>query len=186
MATIEIINIGIASTAANRSISLGVAVVPANLKNADLLAQEYIELASLTAATSFADEDGNVPSNLIGVGDAVSVDLTSLVLDAVNAGETDVLVVMFGALSETNASGGFGDNSFAFDAPTLAVGPPVVVDVLLGDANCDNEVNFLDIAAFIEILSAGGDKPQADTNEDGEVTFLDIAPFIVLLSNAGA
>ena len=32
---------------------------------------------------------------------------------------------------------------------------PIVDEVLLGDANCDGEVNFLDIASFIEILTSG-------------------------------
>ena len=180
--TIDVIDISIASLAANRSISLGVAVVPANLKSGDLLAQEYIDPASLTAATNFADADGNVPSNLITRGDAVSADITSLVLDAVNAGETDLLVVMFGALSETNASGGFGDNSFAFEPPTLTVGPSDGPAVLLGDANCDETVDFLDIAPFIALLSSGEFKAEADIDDSGVVDFLDIAPFIAILS----
>ena len=178
--TIETIATGIASLAANRSISLGVAIVPAGLKSGDLLAQEYIDPASLTA-TNFADEDGNVPSNLIARGDEVSADITSFVLDAVNAGETELLVVMFGALSETNVSGGFGDNSFAFDAPTLTVGPSDGPIVLLGDANCDETVDFLDIAPFIALLSNGEFKAEADIDNSGVVDFLDIAPFIAIL-----
>ena len=55
--------------------------------------------------------------------------------------------------------------------------------VLLGDANCDGEVNFLDIAPFIALLSSGEFKAQADVNLDGEVTFLDISPFISILSD---
>ena len=61
----------------------------------------------------------------------------------------------------------------------------VTSPVLLGDANCDNTVNFLDINPFIELLSSGNFKAQADLNMDGEVTFLDIAPFIQALANAG-
>ena len=55
--------------------------------------------------------------------------------------------------------------------------------VLLGDANCDGEVNFDDIAPFIELLSSGNFKVQADTNLDGEISFLDISPFISILSS---
>ena len=55
---------------------------------------------------------------------------------------------------------------------------------LLGDANCDGEVNFLDINPFIALLSAGDFKAQADLNGDGAVTFLDIAPFIAALAGA--
>ena len=55
-------------------------------------------------------------------------------------------------------------------------------ELLLGDCNQDGVVNFLDIAPFIAILSAGEFLEQADTNEDGVVDFLDIAPFIALLT----
>ena len=186
VATIDTTGVNIPNGSAPQAIDLGVAVVPAALVNADLLAQEYVDPASLTF-TRFADEDGNISSNLIAREDILSADITSLVLDAANAGETELFVVLAGLQSDANTNGGFGNNAFAFDALTVTAGlggiDPVV---LLGDANCDNEVNFLDIAPFIQILSAGGDKPQADANEDGDVTFLDIAPFIVLLSNAGA
>ena len=59
-----------------------------------------------------------------------------------------------------------------------------VPDTLLGDANCDGVINFLDIAPFIELLSSGNFKPEADVNLDGEVTFLDISPFISILSGS--
>jgi len=59
----------------------------------------------------------------------------------------------------------------------------VIVPVLLGDCNLDDEVNFLDISPFISVLSAGGYLEQADIDENGFVTFLDITPFINLLSN---
>lgn len=53
---------------------------------------------------------------------------------------------------------------------------------LLGDANLDGAVNFLDISPFILLLSTGDFLPEADTNQDGEVNFLDITPFILILS----
>lgn len=53
---------------------------------------------------------------------------------------------------------------------------------LLGDANFDSTVNFLDISAFIQCLTTGEYYPEVDINVDGEVDFLDIAPFIALLS----
>ena len=55
-------------------------------------------------------------------------------------------------------------------------------EFLLGDTNRDGIVNFLDIAPFISILSAGGFLEQADINGDGQVNFLDISPFIGILS----
>ena len=62
----------------------------------------------------------------------------------------------------------------------VPVGEP---EILLGDVNGDCIVNFLDIAPFISVLSAGGIQAEADVNGDGTVSFLDIAPFILLLSS---
>lgn len=53
---------------------------------------------------------------------------------------------------------------------------------VLGDANQDGVVNFLDISPFISSLSASGYLNEADTNRDGVVNFLDISPFIDILS----
>ena len=53
---------------------------------------------------------------------------------------------------------------------------------LLGDCNLDGDVNFLDISAFISILSTGSFLGEADINQDDSVNFLDIAPFISILS----
>lgn len=53
---------------------------------------------------------------------------------------------------------------------------------LLGDVDLSGEVDFLDIAPFIAILSGGLFQAEADCDENGEVTFLDIAPFIAILS----
>ena len=170
---------------APQAIDFGVAVVPAALENADLLAQEYIDPASLTA-TRFANTDGQISSNLIRAADTVSADITSLVLAAVNAGETELFIVVLGLQSEANSEGGFGNNGFAFDAPTITAGPSGVTEVLLGDANCDGEVSFDDIAPFIALLSNGGFKLEADLNLDEEITFDDIAPFIAALSSAGS
>ena len=58
--------------------------------------------------------------------------------------------------------------------------------VVLGDANCDGEVNFLDISPFIVLLSNSDFKAQADIDGNDEVDFLDIAPFIAILSSAGS
>ena len=57
------------------------------------------------------------------------------------------------------------------------------IEFLLGDCNQDGVVNFLDIAPFVAILSAGDFLGQADVNEDGAVNFFDITPFIVLLAS---
>lgn len=54
-------------------------------------------------------------------------------------------------------------------------------DLLLGDVNLDGSVNFLDISAFIAVLSGGGFQLEADINGDDAVNFLDISEFIALL-----
>ena len=73
------------------------------------------------------------------------------------------------------------DGNFSSNA-TLTV--TLDASVLLGDVNRDGLVNFLDIAPFIGILSAGGVQAEADINQDGVVNFLDIAPFIGVLTTA--
>lgn len=54
-------------------------------------------------------------------------------------------------------------------------------DCPVGDVNRDGVINFLDIGAFIAVLSSGGFDEKADTNGDGSVNFLDIGGFIALL-----
>lgn len=59
----------------------------------------------------------------------------------------------------------------------------IVAEPLLGDVNLDGEVDFLDIASFIAVLTAGGNQLEADIDQSGLVDFLDISPFIDLLTN---
>lgn len=53
---------------------------------------------------------------------------------------------------------------------------------VLGDVNCDNEVNLLDVAPFVDLVTTGGFSEKADINTDGTVDLLDVAPFVALLS----
>ena len=53
--------------------------------------------------------------------------------------------------------------------------------VILGDVNGDGEVNLLDVAPFVDLLTSGGYNPAADINMDGEVNLLDVQPFVQLL-----
>ena len=57
------------------------------------------------------------------------------------------------------------------------------VDVLLGDVNRDNMVDFSDIAPFISLLASGGFQAEANFDDDEAVTFDDISPFIESLSS---
>ena len=54
---------------------------------------------------------------------------------------------------------------------------------LLGDVDQNGEVNFLDIPAFVSVISGGDSLNEADINRDGSVNFLDIGPFVSVLSS---
>lgn len=77
--------------------------------------------------------------------------------------------------SPAAASGNFRINSF-----TVMTGASQ--STLLGDVDLSGQVNFLDIAPFIAVLSAGEFQAEADIDESDAVDFLDIAPFIAILS----
>ena len=70
--------------------------------------------------------------------------------------------------------------------PVLLVGSPGVfngfMDTLLGDINCDGEINLLDVGPFVDLLNSGGFSPKADINGDGLLNLLDVGPFVDLLS----
>ena len=68
---------------------------------------------------------------------------------------------------------------FSIDTITATI---VSEPFVLGDVDRNGVVNFLDINAFITVLSSNGFQDEADINRDGAVNFLDIAPFIVILS----
>ena len=112
-------------------------------------------------------------------------------LDTLVLGEALTVTVRDGSITGLLADGqpfsfplntGFSvDGNFSSNA-TLTV--TLDASVLLGDVNRDGLVNFLDIAPFIGILSAGGVQAEADINQDGVVNFLDIAPFIGVLTTA--
>ena len=55
-------------------------------------------------------------------------------------------------------------------------------DVTLGDVNGDGNVDLLDVAPFVELITTGKYLIEADLNCDGEVNLLDVAPFVDLIS----
>ena len=54
--------------------------------------------------------------------------------------------------------------------------------VLLGDVNCDGEVDLLDVAPFVDLVTEAGFSVKADINQDRTVDLLDVAPFVELLT----
>ena len=59
---------------------------------------------------------------------------------------------------------------------------PATPGILIGDTNHDGEVNLLDVAPFVQVLSKAGFLCEADINQDGFVNLLDVEPFVELLS----
>ena len=53
---------------------------------------------------------------------------------------------------------------------------------LIGDVNCDGEINLLDVSPFVDLLLTGGFSTKADITGDGNVDLLDVAPFVDLLT----
>ena len=74
-----------------------------------------------------------------------------------------------------------GTNSAVINAFSLSVTPE---EILLGDVNLDGDANFLDIAPFVTILTAGAFQAEADCDQSGSINFLDIAPFVAILSGS--
>ena len=59
---------------------------------------------------------------------------------------------------------------------------PATPGVLLGDTNFDGAVNLLDVAPFVDVLSADSYLCEADINQDGFVNLLDVQPFVNILA----
>ena len=55
-------------------------------------------------------------------------------------------------------------------------------EILVGDVNCDGDINLLDVAPFVDLISSGDFDPKGDINRDGFVNLLDVTPFVALLS----
>ena len=67
------------------------------------------------------------------------------------------------------------------DIGSVEFDPDGVVFVL-GDANGDGVVNFLDITPFIANITGDVFQAESDIDGNGVVNFLDITPFIALLT----
>ena len=82
--------------------------------------------------------------------------------------------------------GGFDDDGGGVGDPAaqgnITLNVSFEPDSLVGDVNCDGEINLLDVGPFIDALSGGPFNPKADVNGDNAVNLLDVGPFIDLLS----
>jgi len=83
---------------------------------------------------------------------------------------------------DLNSSDANSEDFFSsFATLTVTLGLPAS-EIILGDCDQNGEVNFFDIAPFIEILAAESFLEQADCDQDGDVDFFDIFPFIETLA----
>jgi hypothetical protein len=114
------------------------------------------------------------------VHDDLDVDMMSLADHTLADGESVVIQIEF-----TNGTGSGGGHHLFLDnvAFSTVITEPVVVepDVLLGDVDLNEMVDFADIPAFIAVLQGGTGQAEADCNEDGMVDFSDIPAFIAIL-----
>ena len=79
-------------------------------------------------------------------------------------------------------AGSFSDLGTAGAPSGLAItGSVDSPSIILGDVNCDGEVNLLDVAPFVDLIIGSGFLDKADINGDGSVDLLDVGPFVDLL-----
>ena len=131
------------------------------------------------------------PHSTGGSGFDVSLDYNGTLLTiTIDDGTNDpVIQTVFVSPSIANLIGS-GDALIGFGAFTLSSGSQRISNfqfsstaALIGDVSLDDNVNFLDIAPFVALLSADDYQIEGDINRDGNVDFLDIAPFIDILAN---
>ena len=86
-------------------------------------------------------------------------------------------------VGSVNYTGGFAHGT----DPNVVVTQGSVSDITpifpLGDVNQDGVVNFLDISAFVAVLSFQGFQVEADIDQNGVVNFLDTPSFIAILAD---
>ena len=135
------------------------------------------------------DGDLEVSDPLGLAGGNQTIDLSTLEIspvdfESVSVTQSGNIITITGsiAFNETLDLGGTSV-PVVVDGTFVASGDTGLVIDFLGDVNMDLVVNFLDIAPFIAVLSAGEFNPQADLDQNGVVNFFDIAPFIAILTN---
>lgn len=114
--------------------------------------------------------------NLADVSNNILADgvVATITVDSSSANLSDSFVLNPNVLEATAAFDNGTPLAISSSTTTLQVGQ----SVLLGDANRDGVVNFLDINPFIALLTFNVFLAEADINQDGAVNFLDIDPFI--------
>ena len=71
----------------------------------------------------------------------------------------------------------------SIEISNVCFGSASTAEVLRGDLNGDGAVDLLDVAPFVDAITASTYSFAADVNGDGEVNLLDIAPFVEAISS---
>ena len=137
--------------------------------------------------TSLDPEDGTIGlvetvDNETGIIALTGETLVGFLNDRV---DQDGLVTLIFPLENGGADRGYGIASK--ENPDSSLHPVLDLEftnsgILLGDVNCDGVVNLLDVAPFVQLVSAGDFLDKADINQDGVVNLLDVSPFVEILS----
>ena len=134
--------------------------------------------ASATAVISIEDVTGEqILATTPDQWGGFSFDLSSLNFGTYNLVISDTINNV--AMSNTYEFNHSGERITQLNVTAASEG----MEVLLGDANQDGVVNLLDVAPFVELVSAGQFLAEADLNQDGIVNLLDVQPFVEVLSS---
>ncbi len=126
----------------------------------------YMNTTFIGTATMVADPPGTWPSATLRITTAQSF---------------NNVVVHYDSPPPTG-----GDYGPVFMADNMRV-TPVAAPACPGDFNCDHQINFADIDAFVAVLGGASccdpTGRNCDVNGDGVVNFGDIDPFVALLTS---
>ena len=90
------------------------------------------------------------------------------------------ITIGYAMLAGVNVNGGIFEGTDGVD--NFSVDIFTKPKILIGDVNDDAEINILDVAPFVEILSSSSYSEAADINGDGGVNLLDVSLFVELLN----
>ena len=113
---------------------------------------------------------------------------TVATIERVGEGSTDVRMSVLGENAAFESQVYFDEDTGQlavdqFGNFLILVGSPGIFQMdVLGDINCDGQVNLLDVAPFVDLIVDGGFSKKADFNGDGQVDLLDVGPFVDLLT----
>ena len=149
----------------------------------ETLTLSFDTAVEVTSIDFFGVDDEEVVTVAVGANDSFEF---SNVPGDVFENPFGTLVIPAGTDLTFNIGGSTPNNAVRYALTNILVVESTDTPILLGDASCDNVIDFLDIAPFIAILTSGDFKVQADIDVSGEVDFLDIAPFIAILTSSGS